>query len=62
MLVPIPRFQELRKYNEELLVKCNEDGNREHYRKADFISKLFEEDKKNFYRCLQQSLIQQDII
>jgi transposase len=48
MLVPIPRFQELRKYNEELLVKCNEDGNREHYRKADFISKLFEEDKKNF--------------
>lgn len=47
ILVPIPKFQELEEYNKELLVKCDRDGKREHYRKADFICKLFEEDKKS---------------
>lgn len=45
-LVPIPEFQELKEFNKELLIKCSEDGKREHYRKEAAIESLHEEDKK----------------
>lgn len=45
MLVPIPEFKEMDKFNEELLIKCDNDLNRPHYAKELLISKLFEKDK-----------------
>ena len=46
LFVPVPRIKSLDEYNEQLLIECDEDGCREHYRKEDTISNLFEEDKK----------------
>jgi transposase len=46
MLVPIPKLNDLRVYNQELLAKCDNDGNREHYRKGDTIINLYAEDRK----------------
>lgn len=47
MLVPVPRFEDLDLFNQELLKKCDEDMQREHYRKEKVIAELFEEDKKS---------------
>jgi len=33
MLVPVPRFNNLADFNKELLEKCENDAQREHYRK-----------------------------
>lgn len=46
-LVPIPRFDDLTRKNQELLLQCDIDMNREHYEDSDnrFISDLFAEDK-----------------
>jgi len=46
LLVPVPEFSDLEEYNRELLVRCDKDMKREHYRKGEFISSLFEEDLK----------------
>lgn len=44
-LVPVPRFDDLRAFNKQLLSKGNEDMNRHHYYKPEMISELFEKDK-----------------
>ena len=46
MLVPVPRFEFLAEFNKELLIKCEEDANREHYRKNGTIEELHVEDKQ----------------
>ncbi|MEQ4489908.1 MAG: IS21 family transposase [Dehalococcoides mccartyi] len=45
MLVPVPRFANLTEFNRELLKKCDEDGEREHYRKNDTIAALYVGDR-----------------
>lgn len=45
LLVPIPEFDSLEEYNKELLLRCDEDNKRVHYRKEALISELFCEDK-----------------
>jgi len=47
LLVPVPRFLELDTFNQQLLKKCDIDGEREHYRKNDEINQLFKEDLKH---------------
>jgi transposase len=49
-LVPIPEFDDIHKYNRELLAKCDADMERPHYKKDLAICKLFEEDKKAMLR------------
>jgi hypothetical protein len=44
MLVPVPRFQSLAKFNKELLEQCEIDAQREHYRKDATIEELYGED------------------
>lgn len=46
LLVPIPRFVKLSDYNKQLLIECDGDSNREHYRYNETIAELFEVDKK----------------
>jgi len=46
MLVPIPKFKDIVEFNRQLLIQCDEDMQREHYKKNVFINILFEEDKK----------------
>jgi transposase len=45
MLVPVPRFESLDEFNVKLLTMCDEDADREHYRKDADISELFVDDK-----------------
>lgn len=44
MLVPVPRFDSLSDFNKELLIKCEEDAKRSHYRKEGTIEKLYKDD------------------
>ncbi|MGI6752544.1 MAG: IS21 family transposase [Anaerovoracaceae bacterium] len=46
--VPLPEFDDLKKYNEELMKKCLADMNRSHYRLNANVKDLFEEDKEAF--------------
>ena len=46
MLVPVPRFESLAEFNKDLLIKCENDANREHYRKEGTIEELHVEDKQ----------------
>lgn len=46
LLVPIPRFKELKVFNQELLLACEKDANREHYRKTGTHEDLYQEDRK----------------
>ena len=46
MLVPIPRLTALNVFNEELLALCEQDANREHYRKEGTHEELHQEDLK----------------
>lgn len=46
MLVPVPEFEDIRNYNQGLLIRCDEDSQREHYYKDRQICELHEEDKK----------------
>ena len=49
LLVPVPRFMELAQFNRQLLLDCDKDADREHYRhKEDTISGRFEVDRKAF--------------
>jgi len=45
MLVPVPHFDSLTEFNQELLRKCEIDSEREHYRKDATIEVLYSEDK-----------------
>lgn len=47
-LVPIPEFNDIKEFNRQLLIKCDEDMQRNHYRKPGTIAQLFEEDKGAF--------------
>ena len=44
-LVPVPRFERLTEFNQEMLKTCDLDGEREHYRKEATIAKLYAADK-----------------
>jgi transposase len=44
-LVPVPQFDELEAFNAELLERCAQDHQREHYRKERLIGELFAEDQ-----------------
>jgi transposase len=44
-LVPVPRFEKLGAFNQELLQTCDRDAEREHYRKDATISALYAADK-----------------
>lgn len=44
-LVPVPRFERLNEFNQELLKTCDLDGEREHYRKEATIAELYAADK-----------------
>ena len=48
MLVPRPKGKSLEEINRKLLEECDEDQVRRHYKKREFINKLFEEN----VRCL----------
>lgn len=48
MLVPIPDFKNLQEYNKLQLVCCDDDMNREHYKKGLLISELFAQEKPAF--------------
>jgi hypothetical protein len=50
MLVPIPEFKDLKEYNKELLLKCDQDMNRMHYKGYGMIKDLFMEDKQEFFK------------
>lgn len=45
LLVPVPEFDQLEAFNAELLLRCEEDNYRDHYRKEQLISELFEADR-----------------
>jgi transposase len=45
MLVPVPEIVDLKKYNEDLLIRCDKDMNRIHYKKDLTIKELFNDDK-----------------
>jgi len=44
-LVPAPKFDDIERYNAELLDRCEKDWLREHYKKLKPISELFEDDR-----------------
>ena len=44
-LVPVPRFERLTEFNQELLKTCDLDAGREHYRKEGTIAGLYAADK-----------------
>ena len=44
-LVPVPRFERLTEFNQEMLKTCDLDGEREHYRKETTIAELYAADK-----------------
>jgi hypothetical protein len=46
MLVPVPRFASLAEFNQEQLEKCDQDAEREHYRKDGAIAGLHLADKQ----------------
>ena len=43
--VPVPNFDDLESYNEALLLRCDADLDREHYKQERIVRDLFEEDK-----------------
>lgn len=45
LLVPVPQFASLSQYNRELLFRCDQDGERAHYRKETAIEDLYTVDK-----------------
>jgi hypothetical protein len=46
MLVPVPRFASLAEFNQEQLEKCDQDAEREHYRKDGATAGLHLADKQ----------------
>lgn len=56
MLVPIPHFENLSAFNKDLLQKCEEDAQRDHYRKDSTIEELFLQDKSQLMQLPAVSL------
>lgn len=48
LLVPVPKFQNIEDFNKELLILCDQDNRRKHYKNDEQIDTLLEEDKKKF--------------
>lgn len=46
LLVPVPRFDNLQDFNKSLLLQCEEDAKREHYRKEETIATLHQADRQ----------------
>lgn len=46
LLVPVPHITNLKTFNQDLFVQCDEDAQREHYKKELLISTLHLEDRK----------------
>jgi len=46
LFVPFPNVTEMQAFNRELLGRCENDWQREHYKKGISLAKLFEDDKK----------------
>ena len=46
MLVPVPEFDDLKEFNRQQLVICDQDMVRPHYLKKRLIKDLFEDDRK----------------
>jgi len=44
LLVPVPRFESISEFNKELLLQCEEDAKRKHYRKDRTIEELYKDD------------------
>jgi len=47
MLVPVPVITDFEAFNEELLRRCNEDHEREHYEHGVLIRELWDDEKRN---------------
>lgn len=50
LFVPVPEFKDLKEYNKELLLKCDQDMNRMHYKGYGMIRELFMEDRQEFFQ------------
>lgn len=50
MFVPVPEFKDLKEYNQDLMLKCDQDMNRMHYKGYGLIKDLFLEDKQEFFK------------
>ena len=48
--VPVPEFKDLKEYNKELLLRCDKDLERKHYKSRGIIKDLFEDDKLEFFK------------
>jgi transposase len=46
LLVPVPKFNDLKEFNKDLLIKCDDDAKRAHYRKDMTIVELHMADRK----------------
>jgi transposase len=55
MLVPVPRFNSICDFNKELLVLCEQDAKREHYRKDASHEELYAADKLALLKLPQES-------
>jgi len=47
MLVPVPTIDDFEAFNAELMRRCDEDFEREHYERGTLISELWDEDKSH---------------
>jgi transposase len=50
LFVPIPEFKDLKEFNKQLLLKCDQDMDRPHYKGYGLIKDLFKEDKLEFFK------------
>lgn len=48
LLVPVPQFDDLKAFNQKLLMLCDQDMHRPHYKKEALIQDLFKEDSTRF--------------
>jgi len=54
MLVPVPRFNKLSDFNKELIILCEHDSQREHYRKEASHEELYTKDKLSLLKLPQE--------
>ena len=47
LLVPVPEIMDIKSFNENLLVQCDQDAKREHYRKDEMIATLHLDDRRS---------------
>ena len=47
LFVPLPKVDDLRAFNRQLLIRCDKDMDRPHYTKQSSIQELFKEDRQN---------------